>query len=621
MATNIPKVSKPVFKPYEVDVNDEQKEEIELWISDRIENALTGLTDRDAKIAEYRKIYAGDAYDREPAFEGGANVRIPIVPIFVEAILVRLVQSHFGVNPYIRVNPSDDLSNSDTARSVEEVLNHLLELGNIVEEAYKVITDACIAGTGVSKTTWFQDWKMVSEGGSKKYVLRNAYPKVEYIPLEDFITFPVKCKDIDSAMLVGHRLWKRWDDIIRGVGLGLYNEDWVEEIKEKVQASNIETDQDTRLGISNRSVDWTDQEYEIFELIVGYDLDEDGLEEDYLVTYDRVNKKLLRFITYPAGFGERWYETYTPIPLSGTIYGDSIVRQVAPMDEEITTIYNQRIDNNTIVNMPQYKVLSSSRAARDNEQSKPGKKWIVDDMSDIGVFETIPPMRDTSQEEQQLVHYAEMKTGMSELRTGQTSSGEKTAYEIEATLAEGSIKLRLFIKFGTHWLTRVAWHSLGLMKDFMSGEDFERIATFPFILEDMSWEEVWKELDIIPLGNTTTSNRELERQTIVFLREALKNDPLLFTLDPTTGQLTPNEGWFEINKDFILAHGKDDYKRFIGEPPQQSPREPIIQSPTEAEAQLAAQGSGGAQMPGAANQPSAPEAQIATGSMTPSGTA
>lgn len=621
MPNKVPRVSKPTFAPFEVNLTDEQKADLELWLTDRIENAIAGLSDRDEKCAEYRKLYAGEPYDREPAFEGGANVRIPIVAIFVEAILVRLVQSHFGVDPYVRINPFDEVSNADLARAIETALQHKFVLGDIVSDAYKVIQDACICGTGVSKTTWYQDWKMVSDGTSRKYVLRNAYPKVEYIPLEDFITFPVKCKDLDSAMIVGHRLWKRWDEIQRGVGLGLYNEEWVAEIEEKVSASTVESDQDERLGVTNRSVDWKDQEYELFEMIVGYDLDEDGLEEDYLVTYDRINKKLLRFISYPAGFGEKWYELYTPIPLPGTIYGDSLVRQNAPMDEEITTIYNQRLDNNTIVNQPQYKALESYRGARDNQQAKPGKIWIVSDMNDIEPFPSIAPMRDTSREEQQLVNYAEMRTGMSELRTGQTSKGEKTAYEIEATLAEGSIKLRLFIKFGTKWLTRVAWHALGLMKDFMDPAEFERITGFPFMLEDMPWEEVWNELDIIPLGNSTTSNRELERQTTVFLREALKNDPLLFALDPTTGQTMPKAGWYELNKRFILAHNENDYKSIIGDPPQQGPREAIVQSQPEAQAQLAAMGSGGVPQQGAANQASTPQIPAAQGQMTPSGTA
>lgn len=623
MATSkVPTSKDPVYKPYAIDLSEEEKATIEKWISDRLEQAIEGLSDRDTNIKEYRNVYAGNTYDREPAFEGGANVRIPIVGILTDAIHVRLTQSHFGVDPYVRIEPYDSVVNADLSRALENGLQQIFDKSGLLDVGFQVVLDALICGTGITKTTWYQDWKQVTEKGKKKYVLRDSYPKTEYIALEDFVTFPAVCRDLDSAMIVGHRLWRRWDEIQRGVATGLYNEDWVAEIETLATQSTETNDQDTRLGITRNSVDWKDIDYELFELIIGYDYDEDGLEEDYLVTFDRINKKIIRFMTYPVDFGERWYQLYTPIPLPNTIYGESMVRLIKDMDEEITTIYNQRLDNNTLVNMPQFKVMDSSRAAHDDEQARPGKKWIVSDMDEVQPLQQIPPLRDTSQEEQQLMMYAKQRSGVSDLNMGQSPSGERTAYEIEASLAEGSIKLRLFVLFGTRWLTRVAWHSLGLMKQFMESDRFERMTQYPFYLETMPWEEVWQELDIKPKGNTTTSNRELERQTMVFLRESFKNDPLLFDTDRMTGQTTPKAGWYEIAKDFILAHGKHDYKSIIGEPPQQGAREAIIQTPAEAQAQLASAGqTGGPALSGAANAPSEQQIPQAQGGYTPGGTA
>lgn len=568
-----------VYKPFLVDINEDQKGEIESWILKRLDAAIDAVAERNTNIDNWYNLYRGEPYDRELPFKNASNVRIPVIGMMIDALHVRLYQAHFGVDPIIRINPQT-MDDSLNGRGLEKAMQHYFRIGNMDEAADLTILDALIAGTGVTKTTWYQDWRLINTGKKgKKYVMRNSYPQVEHIPLKDFIVYPAKALTLEDTTIVGHRFYRKWDQLQRGVALGLYNEEWTEKLKEKASETTPTTTMVENIGVSDSEIDWKDFEYELYELIVSYDLDEDGIAEDYLVTVDYKTRSMIRFMDYPVGFGEKWYQLYKVIPMSDTLYGDSICRLISDMDEEITTLHNQRIDNTTFGNIPCFKALEGSKIALDKTELYPGKIFPMSDPNDLTPMNLAQPMRDTTPEEDRLMQYIQLRTGVNELNLGRMPAGEKTAYEVEAALAEGSVKMRKFVKMGISWLTSIGWQFIGLMKEFMDGEDYTRITGEDFFLDAMEWQDIWKQFDLIPAGNSTSSNRELERQKWVLLRESYKSDPLIFQTDPMTGQPKPGPGWYEINMRYLLASGVDDYEQIIG-PRTVAPIEGGIQTPT-----------------------------------------
>ena len=570
MASKLPKTAS-IFKAYNVDLTEEQKIDLEAWIGQRLEDAITTKAERDEKIQSWRNTYAGATLeDREPAFEGGANTRIPIARVMTDALLYRLVQSHFGVEPYIRVNPVSGTYFIEQAKALETALDHVNKLSKLLVAGYLTIKDALIAGTGICKTIWDQDWKLVRDGKKRKYVLRFNAPNTIHIPTEDFIIYPEVNTDIDTADIVGHRFYRRWDGLQRGVATGIYNEEWVAELEGKSGVSgSLNKDTNAVLPTKDTGIDWKDTPFELYELIISYDLDDDGLNEDYLITIERNSKQIVRFMEYPIAFGERWYHAYVPCPVSNSFYGESLIGLLESLDEEITTLHNQRIDNTTLVNMPMFTCIVGSPALKDKEKAYPGKIWPVTQNDELKPLMQVPPLRDNYlQDEIRLFDYAKYISGQSEISIGGLPSSGRTAYEIEASLAEGSIRIRLQVVLGVEWLRRMAWQQIGLIKQFMPDEIFEKITQYPDFLNDITWEDLWNNFNLMPYGNTTTSNKELERQKTVFLREAMKNDPLLFTIDPTTGQVIPKAGWYEIDKLFLLSHSVDQYQTVLGPPPQ-----------------------------------------------------
>jgi len=565
--------SKSKYKPVTPSITETQRDDMTKWLLQRLDEVIDANVERNKNFTTWRESYAVTPYNRDPIIEGGSNVRIPITRILTDAIIMRLVQSHFGVNPYVRIKPQES-EDIEVAKAIENFLWYHHQMSGELNAGYLVIKDAVITGTGICKTVWDIDYKKI--GG--KWVHRYNAPRMVHIPTEDFIIYPAKNTSIDRAQFVGNRFWRRWDELKKAAEVGLYNDDWLEELREQTSGSeNVVDSEDNRVGVKEVGIDWKDIDYELFELIVAYDLDDDGLDEDYLVTIDYTTRTIIRLQEYPAQFGERWYHAYIPIPVSNSFYGESMVKLVADIDEEITTRHNQRLDNRTLVNIPMFTVVEGSPALNDDISVYPGKMWKVQEHDDIRPLVQIPPLRDTLEDENQLMYYAQNVIGVSELNLGQVPRGTQTAYEIEASLAEGSIRIRLQVSLGVEWLKRVAWHEIGLLKQFLPNDQFERVTEHPNYLEDMEWEDLWNKYDIEPVGNTTTSNAELERQKLIFVREAMKNDPLMFDLDPMTGQMVPKKGWYELNKLFLIAHGVDAYQLIIGDPPEKGGAQAVTQ--------------------------------------------
>lgn len=581
MPRQLPKSKQGFDNRFKINLTDDQRDTLENWVSARLEDCLTNHATRDENIKRFRELYGAEDWDRELPFEGASNLHIPMIGWIVNALHVRLVQSHFGVKPYVRCKPQE-ASDQDGANILERLLWYVHSAQQALAPGYLAILDSLIAGYGVVKETWYQDYKRITEKGKPRFALRYNLPKKEYIRAEDFYVYPASADNIDNAQMVGHRFWRRYDDLVRGVCTGIYEEEWVKALEGK-SAKRPETPQEEKQGAKEGGVDWKDMPLELFELVVSYDFDEDGLEEDYICVIERSTKTIIRWISYPYAYGERFYHTYIPFP-NGTVYGDSLVGELEPLEEELSTLHNQRIDNNSFVNMPVFTVVEGTPAAKDDQKFFPGMKIPVNDHEDIKQLVTIPPRDGFGNDEDRIQNYAKLLSGISELNLGQTPRGEKTAYEIEASLAEGSIKIRLMVELGTGWLARMAWQEIGMVKQFMPDEVFERVTGSPNVLTDLKFEDLWAMFDFEPVGNTTTSNKELERQKWVFVREAFKGDPLVTGIDPNTGgpiDRTMLGGWWELDRHLLEAADVADYTAIIG----QKPEAPVEQTP-ELPAQL-----------------------------------
>lgn len=571
MAQKIPTLYPSKFA---IDLSETDKDEIETWIGQRITAAVSGMATRDENITHWRAVYADEKWSRDAALRNGANLRINLVAEMVDATLVRLTQSHFGIEPYVRVLPmSSELS--DIAGSSEQWLQYLHSLQSIVETGFLTIQDSMIAGYGITKVHWLQQYERVNFDGKESNVLLYNLPTTEYIPAEEFYVYPTDVKSIDRSQICGHRTYLRWDEIVRGSTVGKFNPEWITQIEQKAPGETTD-DETERTEVGTDKISWEEVYYRIMELVVRYDHDDDGLEEMYLVFFDEDNQKIIGFHRYPYAHSRINYVPYVHAPTKGWM-GRSLVQELEDLDQELCTLHNMRIDNGALMNLGIFTVLMDSPAAKDDEAWYSGKKIPVNDHEDMKQLFKTDQMGSFRADEEQIIGLARVRSGVSELLSGQVPKGEKTAYEIESALAEGSIKFRLMVIFGLRWLKEIAWQELALTKQFLDDADetFQRVTGQHNFLVEMPWQDIIDKFDIVPMGNTTTNNRELERQKMVFLREMFKQDPLVLP-PPNAAQMNVDfSRWWELDRLVLESSGIHNHVAIIGPKPEPPAPPPI----------------------------------------------
>jgi hypothetical protein len=205
---------------------------------------------------------------------------------------------------------------------------------------------------------------------------------------------------------------------------------------------------------------------------------------------------------------------------------------------------------------------------RDKEEWTAGKKIVVDspdDVTPLPVQELVTSDRD----ENFLWELAKLVSGVNELMSGVPSvRGENTAYEVEVAMAEGSVRFRRFIVFVAQWMRRLIQHELLLLQLMGDEEEMAQIC-YP----KPNPLQLIEPLDILHRFeynfNTVLTNRQMEIQKWILLRNLLAQEPLFVE--------NKQAQWYLLRQ--ILSAFDVDYRLIIGETPEERSQSPIdIQS-------------------------------------------
>lgn len=488
--------------------------------------------ERNANIREWRRQAFADRFDIEPAIEGGSNIRIPLTRWIVDIIHDRLVLSQFGVStPLYRVR-AVSIDDTDIAEKLTRALHRFVENKEAIEMA---IYDALLLGCGVVRLMWKESEKRWGRRIKRRSVF------TEWVPLEN-IMLAEPHGDLYNQSAVAHIFYKHKDDILKAMEAD-GGEGWAEDAKEHIEKAEFGFGDDFAYLYDNDATMPNDVQTMIKVAEIFYWKDGQYYHSWYLpqsgaVLFDRP------YISPTDGlpfFYLRFYENG---------YGYGLAPLLEPLEKEITALHNQRIDNNTLKNMPIFKVMTTSPAMRDREEWYAGRKIPVDNPDDITPL-VIPETVTTLSDEQYLMDIAKLVTGVSEILSGNPLRGEKTAYEVEATLAEGSVRFRRYVIKVGEWIKKQAEYALLLMKVYGNSADFVRVIGInPF--DALDYEDLLNRFEIV--YNSILTNKELERQRWVLLRNLLVQEPLV---------AQNQKAWWEVLRQMLIAFDVD-YQAIIG---------------------------------------------------------
>lgn len=387
-----------------------------------------------------------DAYEALPArgkatpWEGAASITVPVIASMVDATFPRLHSTVFGATTVISV---EELLGefAHHVKAWEDGLNwsmnNELEIASVANDW---ILETVIHGTGIVKLGWERVEREVlryNDDGDmteKQLEVLINQPVLRHVSQEDFYV-PYTANSIPRAPWCGERLRELWGDIKIKEESGLYKN--IEALQNSTEIDSPEYEHH-REGIEDRVPEWND-EYEIFELWVDFDLEGDGLPQPLLVNYHWKSNTLLRVQAHPYNHGKKPYFKIVYFPRHDRFYGVGLARQLLPIQEEITAIHRQRLDNGTVANSRMWKVVSGSRADQSFEGVAPGLKIKVDSLDEIDAL----PIGDVSpssfENENMALRYAQQRSGISDFMMGTDvgqAGGRQTATQIVTMLQE-----------------------------------------------------------------------------------------------------------------------------------------------------------------------------------------
>jgi hypothetical protein len=136
-------------------------------------------------------------------------------------------------------------------------------------------------------------------------------------------------------------------------------------------------------------------------------------------------KSLVRVDYNPFFNQQKPYDVARYVKVPGSFFGMGLYHMLNGFQDEVTTMHNQRIDNNTISNVSMFKAIKNG-SIMEGEPLFPGRILFVDSMEEIMPMPMGQPNQADLATEQAAMSYATKRTGLSEIDYG--VSNTNTAY-------------------------------------------------------------------------------------------------------------------------------------------------------------------------------------------------
>lgn len=521
---------------FQIQVEEDLLDDISAWLRTEVQTAEADRSELQDKVIEYDRLYRAEPKVTKKDFpwEGASNLTVPVVSTAVDAIVARIMNSLFGTNELWVGMPKS----GEWADIATDIGNFLNWAGENVMDMYHVMQRLIIAtvkhGTGVLKLPWEQRNRrarfMTREGGirEEEFQIHNG-PMPSVIPIDQFLfsSDALSTRDIQRCSWVGHPVYYTWKELKELESSGVFTgvqrlEDWKRSIR-------TQREQETDKAVGVQPTERND--YEVHEIWCSYPTEEgsDVLSE-LIVNIHIETGTILRAVYNFYRHQERSFHIIRYMPQDNSLYGIGIAEMLKDVQEEITVIHNQRIDNATTANMKVFKRLKGSSVS--DIDIYPGAIVDVDNMEDITPMDLGTAHTTMLVEEQHTNAIGERRTGVSDYTVGRESSAigsRATATSTLALIREGNKRFQMTIRDLRESLGAIAHQTLMLYQQFapesrvtyemFSPEKGMRVRKFLDLPGDLTKENI--HIDIPALSET--ANKEILQQTMMTMMQVVRD--------------------------------------------------------------------------------------------------
>lgn len=500
------------------------------FLSSELEEALYAHELKLEWINESNRLYMGDPITARKTFpwDGAANLVVPLVGITVDSIVARIINTIFAVQPF--------WSAQALIKDLEPVVHPLqdfMEWSRINEldmymQIRSWIVEVVKHGWAYLKIYWesFTHRTFVISAGAARprdKIVRR--PQVKHILLADIICQAGIEDELNQAEWMAHRIrltdgqlrWRKHDRVYQEVDKILAHKAEMTPMEEKVLQNELEE-------AAPRPRDKLNTLYEVY---ADLPLGGSDLPVPVMITYHHETRTIARCVYNPDVMGERPFKKGKFIDREGKRDGIGISRQLALLQEEISTLHNQQVDNATLANTRFF--IGRRGVVRNGTKVWPGRFLTVPDPSKdiitLPMADVYPSMR---QLETSCLAYSERRSGVADYQLGRESNvmgNRATATGTLALIQEGNRRFDLNVRDVRDCLGAVGKKLLILnaqfrpsgMAYFVKGQDGELIEQVLNLPDEFLADGIGMELT----ASTATINREIEKQGLMAMMGTL----------------------------------------------------------------------------------------------------
>lgn len=520
--------------PPEVEMKAEELTRLANYLDTEISLARSERSDYIRKLARLKEKYKAKfpEFPKDWPIANASQLIVPVIKTHVNTLGARIYQTLMAAEPPASVR-TEDPEFQDFAFDYEKFLEtYSKEVLDIEEILDGWSVETIKLGTGILEVTTKLDRKKKIDFDplTGKYNSRTieayAGPIIYHVPLEDFWIRPAH-RDPDKAPWCGKELHLTWSEIKDMAVDGELDKDQIDKIWRYAPGDGLnipetytKQEQLENFIPNDRSL------LHIFELAVRWDVDGDGYDEELILYYHQESRTILR--RKFSGFDRRPWRVGRFMLQEHWFYGEGLAEMLEHLQEEVSTMHNQRIDNATIANLRIILVARLIKGLRPGDRLWSGKVVRVQDVkSDVGTLQLGDVYPSTAAAEGIAMQYARELTGVGEAATGQAQPVTRTTATAQLALLEElnrrfdkTVKsmrrtLRgvyrdltgLFVKMGTG----------GLAEEWLGPVRGRRLESFLALPSDV----LRKKIKIQVTSTRASINREVEFQSQIAVWQLL----------------------------------------------------------------------------------------------------
>jgi len=329
----------------ELRVTDDQLSHFNSWLACELADAKAARTALEALWRELIRQY--DAVPRNPLrnvpIENASNIEVPLGATATDSVFAQMIDLIYTISQpiTIRHKHKDFIQRAKAMQKYVDILHKEIGLRPASEHS---IFDTCQLGTGFYYIPFVEQYIK-----TKLHRVTRRGPMVISMLPDDVLMWGGVFDSVQECRGLSLRFYltlddlqtaaknRRWDITeARPCATG----DWIRQRRERI--SRVQGDMQRKNDI-----------YEIHDVYVRYDIDEDGFDEDLLANFDMTSGKCLRLRYAPHD--ERPVEKMCYQIRSHMPYGLGIMEMLSPLQNELSDLHNYQVDNVAMANMRMFK--------------------------------------------------------------------------------------------------------------------------------------------------------------------------------------------------------------------------------------------------------------------------